>query len=302
MEIYRLPENFRGVIFEDGLTVYHHASGDWAPIWIPVEYPRSPNVLPVVTVETTRGLLRTADGRKGKRVQLPLKGEGVLVYLSSTRHGRAIVRADIAGKRIGNMVVHFRPAPRSVLIQAGIGALRLGVLFALVYGFVLRADYIPANLPENSMAPTFHLGERIFVLRFPFLFRGPYRGELVVFRWEDPERGRVHLVKRVIAIPGDRVRAENGVIYINGKAVEEPYLSEEARSFRFSFPEVVVPEGRYFVLGDNRPYSTDSRVWLEWGEKEKAFVPREAIIGKPVLVYWPPTHIRIVWSYRLKVD
>ena len=107
-----------------------------------------------------------------------------------------------------------------------------------------------------------------------FLFRSPKRGDVIVFRYpRDPDRD---FIKRVIAVPGDVVRIEDGVVTVNGTTLEEPYI-EDIPSY--DFDEQVVPEGGYFVLGDNRSNSYDSHAW--------GFVPEENIIGQAVFSYWP---------------
>ncbi len=108
-----------------------------------------------------------------------------------------------------------------------------------------------------------------------FLFHGPQRGDVVVFRFPgDLERD---FIKRIIGVPGDRVRVQDGIVYVNDVPLEEDYIT--ANSGRDLEEEQVVPADNYFVLGDNRPYSSDSRSW--------GFVPEENIIGKALLSYWP---------------
>jgi signal peptidase I len=108
-----------------------------------------------------------------------------------------------------------------------------------------------------------------------YLFHGPQRGDVIVFRYpKDPSRD---FIKRIIGVPGDRVRVVEGIVYVNDVPIEEDYVS--AHAGRDLEEEMVVPEGNYFVLGDNRPNSSDSRAW--------GFVPEENIIGKAMLSYWP---------------
>jgi signal peptidase I len=108
-----------------------------------------------------------------------------------------------------------------------------------------------------------------------FLFHGPQRGDVIVFRYpRDPDRD---FIKRVIGIPGDHIRVENGLVYVNGVQLDEDYISDP--SGRDLEGEQIVPPESYFVLGDNRPNSSDSRSW--------GFVPEENIIGKAMLSYWP---------------
>jgi len=108
-----------------------------------------------------------------------------------------------------------------------------------------------------------------------FLFHGPQRGDVIVFRSPgNPERD---FIKRIISVPGDRVRVEDGIVYVNDVPLEEDYIT--ANSGRDLEEEQVVPAGNYFVLGDNRANSSDSRNW--------GFVPEENIIGKALFSYWP---------------
>jgi signal peptidase I len=118
-----------------------------------------------------------------------------------------------------------------------------------------------------------------------FLFHGPQRGDVIVFRYpKDPDRD---FIKRVIGVPGDRVRVEEGIVYVNDVPLEEDYIADHAGRDLDSLASVecangdqqVIPPGNYFVLGDNRPNSSDSRSW--------GCVPEDYIIGKAMLSYWP---------------
>ncbi len=107
-----------------------------------------------------------------------------------------------------------------------------------------------------------------------FLFRGPKRGDIVVFRFpRDPDRD---FIKRIIGVPGDTVEVVDGTVFVNGVVLDESYTNAEARS---DFDKQVVPTGNYFVLGDNRGNSSDSRSW--------GFVPEANIIGQAMFTYWP---------------
>jgi signal peptidase I len=107
-----------------------------------------------------------------------------------------------------------------------------------------------------------------------FLFRAPQRGDVVVFQYpKDPSRD---FIKRVIAVPGDSIRIDNGVVFVNGVRLREAYIDSRPN---YDFTEQVVPPESYFVLGDNRNNSFDSHAW--------GFVPEENIIGQAVLSYWP---------------
>ena len=108
-----------------------------------------------------------------------------------------------------------------------------------------------------------------------YLFSTPERGDIIVFRYpQDPSRD---FIKRVIGVPGDLVEIKNGVVYVNGKPLQEDYTAAPPNYFQ---PAERVPEGEYFVLGDNRNNSSDSHVW--------GLVPEENIIGRAWFSYWPP--------------
>ena len=156
----------------------------------------------------------------------------------------------------------------------------------------------PFVMPTNSMAGTLLAGDRVLVRRLPK--PAPARGDLVTFLY--PVDRRQVFVKRVIGAPGDRIRISNKIVYRNGAPLAEPYAAHTTSymdSYRDNFPgepgapipsqgmemlakhvkdgEVVVPQGNYFVLGDNRDDSLDSRYW--------GFVPASDVVGKPILIY-----------------
>ncbi len=159
------------------------------------------------------------------------------------------------------------------------------VAFALVFGFVrpfvLEAFYIPSE----SMVPTLEVGDRVFVNKFIYRFHEPERGDIVVFG--SLENGDDDLIKRVVAVPGDRVRIHNGVLKVNGETQEEPYVKAQFPDGTIYGPEKV-PEGEVFVMGDNRANSRDSRFFGP--------VPIDDIEGKAFFRYWPPSRIGLVQS------
>jgi signal peptidase I len=118
--------------------------------------------------------------------------------------------------------------------------------------------------------------ERIFVNRFVYRFESIRRGDIIVFWY--PKDVIKSFIKRVVAMPDDIVEILNGVVFVNGKEVKEPYLKPEFRDYD-SYSRTVVPHDQYFVLGDHRNSSNDSRNW--------GFVPRSLIYGKAIFRYWP---------------
>lgn len=151
----------------------------------------------------------------------------------------------------------------------------------MILALVLRAFVVQAFwIPSGSMIPTLMPGDRVMVAKFWYRFAEPKRGQIVVFRYPlDPTRD---FVKRLIALPGETVEIKNGVVYINGEVLEEPYVKN--RDF-LSMEKTTVPRGQYFMMGDNRPNSQDSRFW--------GFVPRNYLLGPAFFRYWPLSRIGV---------
>jgi signal peptidase I len=157
--------------------------------------------------------------------------------------------------------------------------LMLSVLIAVL---VILFLYRPVKVEGTSMMPTLFDQERLFINQFSYKFGlGDIRqGDTVVFWYpEDPTKS---YIKRVIGLPGDTVEVKDGLVVVNGKKLEENYVPPEYRDDR-PYPATVVPANDYFVLGDHRISSNDSRAW--------GFVPRNYIYGKAVFVFWPLDHL-----------
>ena len=173
------------------------------------------------------------------------------------------------------------------------------ILIAIVIALFIREFVVQAfKIPSGSMIPTFQIGDRIFVNKFiygariPFTdmrlpaVRQPHRGDIVVFK--SPETPKKDFVKRLIGLEGEKVLIKEGRIYVNGEAVDDPAIRGFYYYNRGDYgkegEEIVVPKDSYFVLGDNSANSRDSRYW--------GFFSKKSLIGKAILVYWPPTRIR----------
>lgn len=153
-------------------------------------------------------------------------------------------------------------------------SLRFMLLIFLVTTFLMNYVLINAYIPSGSMENTIMTGDRVIGLRF---IRHYNRGDIVIF--PDPDGGGYYLIKRIIGLPGDTVTIQGGTVSINGTPLEEPYLKETMRKDEtFS---ITVPDGGYFMMGDNRNDSFDARYW------ENKIVYEENITGKAVLRYWP---------------
>lgn len=151
------------------------------------------------------------------------------------------------------------------------------IVFAFVLAFLIRG-YIfePMIVPTGSMIPTIQIDDRILVNKFIYRFKDLSRGDVVVFKYPDDQHQT--FVKRLIGVGGDTIEIKDGNLYINNEKVQENYLNEPMLG---EFGPYTVPENHFFMMGDNRNSSKDSRFW------EHKFVPREKIIGKATYRIWP---------------
>ena len=158
----------------------------------------------------------------------------------------------------------------------------LSVVIAII---VILFLYQPVKVEGTSMMPALTDQERIFINKFVYKFHmgDIERGDMVVFWYpNDPTKS---YIKRVIGLPGDRIEIDHGTVIIDGKPLAENYVPEEYRD-TVSLLGETVPDGQYFVLGDHRSSSNDSRSW--------GMVPRHDIYGKAVFVYWPLDKIGVL--------
>ena len=153
------------------------------------------------------------------------------------------------------------------------------MLSVLIAVLVILFLYRPVKVEGTSMMPSLFDQERLFINQFNYKFKlgDIKRGDTVVFWY--PEDTTKSYIKRVIGLPGDTVEVDDGYVVINEKKLVENYVPPEYRDDR-SYAKRVVPPDEYFVLGDHRVSSNDSRAW--------GFVPRNYIYGKAVFVFWPP--------------
>ena len=145
-----------------------------------------------------------------------------------------------------------------------------------ISAFIIIFLYQPVKVEGVSMMPGLEDQERIFVNKFVYRWEPIERGDIIVFRY--PRDTSKSYIKRVIGLAGDRVRIVNGQVYVNGEALDEDYVPSDYADAR-SYPELVVPRNTYFVLGDHRTMSSDSR---EFGPVNDRY-----IYGKAVFGYWP---------------
>nr|WP_294490991.1 signal peptidase I [uncultured Mediterraneibacter sp.] len=159
-------------------------------------------------------------------------------------------------------------------------AIAAGILGAL---FISQVLIVNAEIPSGSMENTIMTGDRILGNRLAYLASDPERFDIIIFRYPDDESQL--FIKRVIGLPGETVEIHDGNIYINGS--EEPLDDVETKEpMTGSFGPYTVPENCYFVMGDNRNNSKDSRYW------EHTFVTKDEILGKAFFKYWPINEMR----------
>ena len=152
----------------------------------------------------------------------------------------------------------------------------LVVSFALVFGFVRPFVVEAFWIPSGSMIPTLQINDRVLVNKFIYRFTEPKPGDVVVFSSVDDRN--TDLIKRVVAVAGDRVSVRTGRLFIDGKPQREPFTNKKFPDRSFSAP-ITVPKGHVFVMGDNRSNSSDSRVFGP--------LPKENIEGEAFLRFWP---------------
>jgi signal peptidase I len=160
------------------------------------------------------------------------------------------------------------------------------IAIAVVLAFFIRLFIVEAfKIPSGSMIPTLLVGDHLLVSKLTYKFTEPVRGDIVVFKYpDDPSR---NFIKRIIAVGGDTVEVRDKVVYVNGTRQEEPYVQYVTQevfpaesSPRDNFGPVTVPQNAYFMMGDNRDSSLDSRFW------ENRFVKRRSVVGKALIIYW----------------
>ncbi len=159
----------------------------------------------------------------------------------------------------------------------GLGAWSRDLFVSLVVSlFIILFLYQPVRVEGTSMLPRLEDQDRLFINKFAYRFEAIHRGDVVVFYY--PHDHSKSYIKRVIALPGDSLSVDHGVVSVNGTALNEPYVPEKYQDDR-SLPPRTIPRGEFFVMGDHRSISSDSR---DFGP-----VPRDLIYGKAAVVYWP---------------
>ena len=196
---------------------------------------------------------------------------------------------------------HSKDGKGSLIELAIIVAVALGLALG-IQAFLVK----PFRIPSESMEPTLVVGERVLVDRVSPRFTDPQRGDIVVFKpprgadedvcgapeqrpdqacpMPTPDRSNTNFIKRVVAVPGDHLKVMKGRVYIDGKLQKEPFINPSESCDTCNLPrEITIPPGHFFMMGDNRGNSDDSRVWGP--------VKKKWIIGGAFFTYWPPKRI-----------
>ncbi len=153
------------------------------------------------------------------------------------------------------------------------------VLCLIIAKFITGVIIVNAKVPSQSMETTVMTGDRLIANRLAYINSSPERGDVVVF--EAPDDPETLYIKRIIGMPGDTIQIVDGKLYINEVLQDEPYINEPMVG---DFGPYFVPEGCYFMMGDNRNHSTDARYW------NNTYVPEDTILGKALFTYYPSVH------------
>jgi len=193
-------------------------------------------------------------------------------------------KSDVSPGTVGVVeasVSTTEPADEELTWQAVVRELVETVVLTLVIFLLIRSVVQNFRIDGISMEPNFHDRQFLIINKLAYRLGQPQRGDVIVFRYpRDPSRD---FIKRVIGLPGDTVRIEKGVVYINGRRLQEPY---NPRRGSYSAGPITVGPGQLYVLGDNRNNSSDSHTW--------GLLEMDKVIGKAIFSYWPPRYWGVV--------
>lgn len=193
------------------------------------------------------------------------------------------------GSRTGfgdDRAIAAAPPPKGILRDYAETILICVIFVVFTRAFIFQQS----KIPSGSMEDTLLIGDYIMVNRYVYSpadtsfekailpVRDVHRGDVIVFKF--PDEPETDYIKRVVGIPGDNLEIRKGIVYVNGERVDDPYVKEAYR-LQDTYPVFTVPEGKYWVMGDHRDRSSDSRVW--------GFVPRDLIKGRALLIWWSYT-------------
>lgn len=243
----------------------------------------------------------------------------ILIAIKGLETMEFIFWSLFVGLTIGELlVVHVFKLPKENKIRDWVEPAFEAIIIAIIIRtFLIQAFKIPTSSMEDTLLINDHIiankfiyGTTIFYpemkdgkLKFKtakiLRFSKPKRGDVVIFRY--PVDPKMMFIKRCIGLPGDTIEIKDKIVYVNNKKLDEKYVfHKDFRTFpkdyvpRDNFGPIKVPEGHYFVMGDNRDYSSDSRFW--------GFLPDEYLRGKAWIVYWPPNRWRFIKHIKIDID
>ncbi|MFW6126170.1 MAG: signal peptidase I [Chloroflexota bacterium] len=173
--------------------------------------------------------------------------------------------------------------------MSGLRDIAITLVLALCIFFAVQFTVQSCQVDGSSMEPSFHDGQRVLVVKAAYWFGEPQRGDVVIF--PSNSNPNENLIKRVIGLPGETIEIEDNHVYIDGDPLQEPYIADLPDS---TYHSTEIPQGQYFVMGDNRNHSNDSR---SWGP-----VPGGQIAGKAWLIYWPFSDWQLVPNYTYALE
>lgn len=178
--------------------------------------------------------------------------------------------------------IHRQNTQKPTLISELISYVKIFVIAFIIAFIFTRYVIINAQVPTGSMQNTIMAGDKLVGLRLSYLFSSPKRGDIIIFKY--PVNEKENFVKRVIGVPGDVVQIISGSVYVNGELLKEDYLLEPMTESSENYV-YIVPEDSYFVLGDNRNFSHDSRYWVKDGVP-CPYVHKKQILAKASFRYY----------------
>jgi signal peptidase I len=187
---------------------------------------------------------------------------------------------DVAPRTVTGQAPRHRRSSWELLLFETLETVALAVLIWFVVNFA-TARFI---VDGSSMEPNFHSGQLVIVNRLAYRFGTLERGDVIVFRY--PLNTADDYIKRIIGLPGETISISDNEVYVNGQLLQEPYLASDAFTYNGQWS---VPSDSYFVMGDNRAHSSDSRSW--------GMLDSEFIIGKAWISYWPPEDWGVIPHY-----
>jgi signal peptidase I len=228
-----------------------------------------------VTLRLTRGSF-DPDGRVKSETFSVENNEVHLQFYAPRRPGAGF----LTGPGIKHRIDFIATSMKQSLLHEWVPTLVIAIALALIIRTNAIASFF---IPSGSMEDTLRRGDLLIAdkLSYKLLHDDPQRGDVMIFRY--PDNPKLDYIKRVIGIPGDIIEVHDSKVYVNGAELNESYIKEPPYSV---WGPKQVPKDMYFVMGDNRNHSSDSRVW--------GFVPRKNFEGRALFVFWPPTRAKVI--------